>query len=486
MKLLLLKTLLQRRARDEGFTLPMVIALGLVMILLGAVNITSASEENLNAITQNSRSDALAIAEIGVTRYREFLDRNRTLALYDSAQWTGRTNVCDGDIANFFPGAANINSIALAENGIDLNNDGDSTDTFAPGSYYLVSYDYTNTNGTFDQTDDAANNNARGILTVRGVTPDNNEAQIQVEIPILINQLDMNNLAPALWIGDNTVTAGDLGSLTIDDGNVSTINDGNVVIKDQAITTSGSEADGCRDFSDADNSDGSANLATADRPVISDSRDIPSIQPIINTISAAGTQVNNAIPGRVVGDVNANAYVDPPTGETFDENTHCADIRQCRYYYNLTTAQTFDNDIRTDGIAQATLYVNSTLTINPAGSSIDIGSGVASNYFEIYVDNGQKITIDTSGGATVNIDAFIHAPESQLEITGNGTVNINGSVWVNDFVSSANATVNIAPDKSNISSSVSDMAYEFYTTTPNRTAKPLTGTPTNWKTEAIN
>ena len=71
MKLLLLRVLLQRRAQDEGFTLPMVIALGLVMLLLGAVNITSANEENLNAIIKNSRSDALAIAEVGVARYRE-------------------------------------------------------------------------------------------------------------------------------------------------------------------------------------------------------------------------------------------------------------------------------------------------------------------------------------------------------------------------------------------------------------------------------
>ncbi len=88
MKLLLLRVLLQRRARDEGFTLPMVIALGLVMLLLGAVNITTANEENLTAISQNSRSDALAIAEVGVARYRELLDRNRLLAINDSdCQW---------------------------------------------------------------------------------------------------------------------------------------------------------------------------------------------------------------------------------------------------------------------------------------------------------------------------------------------------------------------------------------------------------------
>lgn len=88
MKLLLLKVLLQRRARDEGYVLPMVIAIGLVMVLLGAVNLTGASEETLSAISQNSRSDALAIAEIGVARYRELLDNNRILTVYNHDQWT--------------------------------------------------------------------------------------------------------------------------------------------------------------------------------------------------------------------------------------------------------------------------------------------------------------------------------------------------------------------------------------------------------------
>ena len=74
---------------------------------------------------------------------------------------------------------------------------------------------------------------------------------------------------------------------------------------------------------------------------------------------------------------------------------------------------------------------------------------------------------------------------STLTITGGGTVNINGSVWVNDFVNTT-ATVNISPDDSNLSSTVSDKAYEFYTTTSGRTPRPITGSPTNWNTEEIN
>ena len=483
MKLLLLKILLQRRARDEGFTLPMVIALGLVMLLLGAINLTSANEENLNAITQNSRSDALAIAEIGVTRYRELLDRNRLLTLYDAPasgtnEWLGLTQICDGDIASFFPGQSN--SVTIAENGLELNNDGDTTDTFPTGSYSLVSYDYNLTSGSFDQTDDANNVDGSGIgatgtLTVKGETPDGNEAQIEVDIPIRINQQDMGNLAPALWIGDETITATDIGNLNITGGNL--------VIQDSAVTTSGSEADGCGDFS---------TLATSTGlDIISDPRSLPSIQPVINTITAAravtgGDRTNTSIPGDgIVGDTNADNYVDPPVGVPFDESVHCANIRDCRYYYYFTSNPNINSNVKADGIAAVTFYVNSPLSIDATTGSIEIGSDVASNYFEIYVDNGNGITIDTGSGNTVNIDAFIHAPQSTLTVTGTGTVNIDGSVWVNDFANDTNATVNITPDTSNISSTVSSAAYEFYTTTTNRTQKPLTNSPTNWKTEEV-
>ncbi|NJR48006.1 MAG: hypothetical protein HC775_21120 [Hyellaceae cyanobacterium CSU_1_1] len=226
MKLLLLKTLLQRRARDEGFTLPIVIGLGLVMILLGAISITTANEENITAITQNSKSDALAIAEVGVARYRESLDRNRRLAINDSSQWGSLTQICNNNINetttptdDYFPSlTVNApNTIALGEDGQILNNDGDNTDSFNIGSYSLVSYDYSNANDTFNSTNDATNNNARGILTVKGRAPDGSEAQIEAEIPVRINLEDMNTIAPALWVGSTTPT---LGNLTIGNGNV--------------------------------------------------------------------------------------------------------------------------------------------------------------------------------------------------------------------------------------------------------------------------
>ena len=521
MKLFLLKILLQRPAKDEGFTLPMVIALGLVMLLLGAINITIANEENLTAISQNSRSDALAIAEVGVARFRELLDRNRTLAVYDSDQWatTTTTEVCDDNISSFLPGVSNN----ITEAGKDLNNDGDTTDVI--GSYSLVSYDYTNANntsvnGVLNLTDDAANNSAKGVLTVKGKAPnDSGEAQIQVEIPIRINPGDMTNLAPALWIGSNTISAGDLGNLTISDGNATTTNDGNVVIQDLPVAT----RDGCRNFAeDPSTDDDSPNLATANRSVVSDSRSIPSIQPILNDVDNARNVTNadgttedqtNDLPPIVSGEIKFGTRSDKPynpdvapadfklPNSATGERGTCDSIRDCRYYYDppnsataytntYTDAGTDKNaDLLTDGIAKTTLLLNQPLTIEATSEDVKIGSTSPvvnnSDAFEIYVNGVNDIEINASSGRTITINGFIHAPQSKLTITGAGTVNINGSVWVNDFENNNTGIVNILPDSIRKDAATPDKAYKYYTTTDNRTPRPLTGSPTDWKTQQV-
>ena len=535
MKLFLLKTLLQRRDRDEGFTLPMVIALGLVMLLLGLTNLTISNEENLTAISQNSRSDALAIAELGVTRYRELLDRNRVLAINNHEQWRTLAEVCDDNIDSLVPMVTTPPPPALSTTTLfpqtivdsqDLDNDDDRTEPL--GSYSLISYDYSNATGTLDLTDDALNSNATGTLTVRGTAAnDSGEAEIEVDIPIRINLDDMTNLAPALWIGDNTVSAAELGNLTI--GN------GNLVIRDQAVTT-GTTRDGCRDFSDANTTDGSQDLAsgitTTTGRVISDPRDLPSIDGVISNVTDARTAhsvTSGALnipledapdPGQLLfgstqmDDGSGNSISTRPYNP--DANTtNCPNIKLCRYYYDppvVPGGVTYtDEDLLTDGVARTTLLLNQDLTISATSDLLDatIGKDVKvgstsdvdkdSNAFEIYVrdndtnpNNGStnNITINADAGRTVTIHGFIHAPQSTLTITGDGTVEIFGSVWVGDFDNSDGTTVTISPDiisrvPTPSDPSTSGRGYKFYSTTNSRTARPITGSPTNWKTQQI-
>jgi hypothetical protein len=498
----------------------MVIALGLIMILLGAVSMTTANEENITAISQNSRSDALAIAEVGVARYRESLDRNRRLAINDSGQWGTLTGICNNNTNEAAPVTADdyfpsltpnvANTIALAEDGQILNNDGDNTDSFNIGSYSLVSYDYSNANDVFNSTNDTTNNNARGILTVKGTAPDGSEAQIEAEIPVRINLRDMETIAPALWVGSTTPTLGNL-----------TIGNGNVVIKDSATAA----ADGCNGFS-------ALASTTPRRPVISDSRDLPPITKITTDKNAAKTLLTTERAAATPAKANPNTINPLPAvssgqmifGTTSHDpfnpdanNTNCSNIKLCRYYYefgsttsDLTSDPTLsaltstvqDTDLLTDGVARTTLVLNQSLTINAASRNIKIGSTspVAndSNTFEIYVNDNDNdptnvssnnITINATGG-NVTINGFIHAPQSTLTITGTGTVNINGSVWVKNFVNSA-SSVTISPDlitrvATTDDSSTSGRGYRFYSTTASRTPRPITGSPTNWKTEQVN
>ncbi|MEO0835527.1 MAG: hypothetical protein AAFY16_05980, partial [Cyanobacteria bacterium J06642_3] len=405
---LLLKTLLQRRARDEGFTLPMVIALGLVMVLLGTANIVKSSEENLNATIQNSSSDALAIAEVGITKYREFLNQNRILAVYNHdvwdsndvditvngipiegidvagqtcidmtgapAGWTGTATKPNDTAAEASDKDTNDNDNwwAIRE---DMNGDGDTDDPEdLIGEYRLVSYTYdndndlsTNDNGDFNNlvdantdddsatlaagvtpgsitdendTDDDGESDARGILKVQGRSPDGSVAQIQVDIPLRINQDEMQNLAPALWIGDGN--GANLGTLNLPsfDPSVPDSFPSNIVLKDSAS--------GCSDPADITGIDSDL--------VISDARGIPLLSSIAAKIDEAekAGSINTALPpaSQKLGNLSANPFVTPDSG-SFDAATDCKDISNCRYYYKLN-ATDITNVRETDGIAKVT------------------------------------------------------------------------------------------------------------------------------------
>ena len=554
MKLFLLKTLLQRRDRDEGFTLPMVIALGLVMLLLGVTNIVQSNEENITAINTNSSSDALAIAEVGITKYRELLNQNRILTIYNHDQWDTNAAIVGADssvttddltcndMTSAPPGwtgtATKPNDTAATATDAagddddnwweireDLNSDGDTTDNEdLVGKYRLVSYEYdidgntgdadnddvlddTNDNGVFsvtndaninddndppippsgvavnsitdeNDTDDNGESNAVGILTVQGQSADGSEAQIQVDIPLRINLEDMSNLAPVLWVGSRDPSY--IGSFNTNVGstsgtNISIPSDSNIVRFEA----------GCSDPGD---------IGT--NSVISDARGIPLITSIANKITEAGVvNINTSFPTTTpieLGTTSANPYVTPPSGNPadFDKDVHCKKISDCRYYYNFTTNTDINGTIETDGIAKVILYVNANLNIK---ANI-LGSSISSNYLEIYVAGNRTITIDSSSVNTVN--AFIHAPDSQLSITGTGTVNITGSVWVDKFFNTAGATVNFGEEqpsgsgtfvteRTRVSSGNSAPSYSVYTTTNNRTPRPLTGSPTNWVKEEV-
>lgn len=474
MKFLLLKTLLLRKRKDEGFTLPMVIAIGLVMVLLSAVNLVQSGEENLNAISQEGSSDALAMAEIGVSRYRDFLINNRVLAVNNLDQWATINQVCNtgiggtGGWADDDPNTG-WRDVELDESVInaDLNNDGDTNDTISTGSYRIVQYEYDRDGNTgdgnndgiiddvddFDQVADANNDavvpldgdsDAVGLLTVQGRDNIGSIAQLQVTIPIGVNTQDLDDLDPAIWIQQGEIN--NFGNVNVNGSNV-------VLYRPVGMGR-------CENPPDLNSQN-----------TISDPRNLPSLVTVPNpsgliksndlyspiSSSQNGTRydsvINTIILGRLSDDQNTS------------EGSHIGDDR---YYFevsgNLNLAD--GQSIISDGTARVIIYVSGNLIINGDVDITNSSDAATSQYLEIHV--GGNVTIQGTG--EVNIKGLVHAPNGTVTMTGTGNVNVTGSIFADDWNNTRNGTVSITTDD-----------YRFYSITPNRTPAPLTYRPSGWE-----
>jgi hypothetical protein len=389
----------------------------------------------------------------------------------------------------------------------DFNGDGDTTDDGEfIGEYRLVSYEYdidgstgdADNNGILDDTDDNNNfdiltdadteddddtktnyqsitkendknddgeSDAVGILTVQGRSPDGSSvAQIEVEIPLRIN--DLENFAPVLWVGSGAIATP--GTLSIPNA------DDNIVLK--------SSGAGCS----------TPTAIAGNSNVISDPRSLPAID-------AAPTDTNKKNTIGAIDTTGSRVLLPRPLVPSDNKDD------QGRFPYEVTTITVANNNLVTDGTAKVALYATDNITITgAAGTTRTIGNSnavnqtnfnngsttntsVSSQNLEIYLAGNKTININPNGG-TVNIEAFIHAPDSTVNITGSGTVNINGALWVKNFNNSSTATprpiVNIRSDKTD-TTTASEPSYKFYKTSATMTPRPLTSTPTNWVREEV-
>jgi Tfp pilus assembly protein PilX len=218
----LFKALLIRRSREQGFAIPIVTMLGLIMTFLALASIWKAGEQNVTATTQRETSKALAAAEAGVAYYMNFLSRNSTLATSDfdrnnptnpANPWNNTTNLsCDS--------SPPLQTQTLASN---------------DGAYQIIDYKYESydaTTNTFQSFNgNPPNNFTRGVLTVQGTR---NNAQgnilatsrVRVEIPIRPETIGASfvtatntpidvttSLNPAVWV-DGTDT-NNFGNTTV-------------------------------------------------------------------------------------------------------------------------------------------------------------------------------------------------------------------------------------------------------------------------------
>jgi hypothetical protein len=529
MKFLLLKTLLLHKQKDQGFTLPIVIAIGLVMVLLSAIDLVQSGEENLNALSQRGSADALAVAELGIARYRDLLINNRILAVNNSDQWISTNTVISEQVCTtgiFGTGGWADNSSTgwrdLIVNGNDL------------GEYKLVYYEYdrdrtfgdADRNGIPDDSDNlqfsqnsdigqpdpktgvipnfnAATNNhndtnndgtsdAQGFLVVQGRDGTGSIAQLQVQIPMGVNTQDLEDLDPALWIQQSTPTS--IGNIDIDsDGDQifsesiaagDNSDDGSIVLHQP----SASGSNGCNDPTDL-----SQEITT------SDPRTLP---PLIN-INQAGLTKRLLIDNISLntGGTTANYFVGNKIvlGNSQDNTgANQALHTDGRYYYHTGTS-TSDNlnlgageAIIADGTSKVILYVEGNLNINtgvagqrtrlvnsshrtevnPTATVAEIRATTPSDigrYLEIHVNGNVNIT----GNGQLFITGLLRA-NGAVNILGGSTVEVKGSIWANQWNNTSTGTVSITTDD-----------YKFFSITPNRTPAPLTYRPSQWEKQEV-
>lgn len=546
MKFLLLKTLLLRKKTDEGFTLPIVIAIGLVMVLLSAVNLIQSGEENLNALSQRGSADALAVAEIGVARYRALLNNNRILAVNNSKRWVSTNTVVSNQVctAGIF-GTGGWADTSSATGKRDVIVAGKKL-----GSYRLISYEYDR-NGTLNDQDsngipndlegdnfsqlsdvgqpdpnnggaipnfDPNTNNhndfnndgksdSRGILIVQGEDTTGNEdttgsvAQIQVEIPIGVNIQDLEDLNPALWVQQSTPTS--IGNVQINSDGLES--DGTMLFGESIANGDNSDDKGIvlhkPATSGSNGCDDPANLAG--QITTSDPRILP---PLLNINQTGLTK------RELLDDLSSNTDPSPPAspnppranyflnnkivlGNNADDTGGTQALHtDDRYYYHTGTSSS-DNlaldageAIIADGTSKVILYVAGNLNIdtgvagnrtrlvnsshrtevNPLATIEEIRATTPPDigrYLEIHV----KGDVNISGSGELFITGLLRV-DGEVKITGSPTVEVQGSIWTNQWNNISSGTVNITTDD-----------YKFFSITPNRTPAPLTYRPSGWE-----
>ena len=188
--------------QEEG---SIIIALGLGAIMLGgvALALTTANRNKTDTISKERLTQAVNIAEGGITRYLDFLSRHSEIAVYCS---TDGLSPCDTGGPTWETATlSNLSSAgtsycvdgssggSLTSDDIDTINDMANTDWkefMGDTEYRLVSYIYQPSSTT-------------GILTVEGRTSPNDSngiARLEVSIPVTSNTSSQECPIPGIWV----------------------------------------------------------------------------------------------------------------------------------------------------------------------------------------------------------------------------------------------------------------------------------------------
>jgi Tfp pilus assembly protein PilX len=190
---------------NQGFALPVAIAVGLLVSLLGLFMVTRATQTRFGATAQKSSTRSLAAAEAGLAQIQSLLKRYRSLALHCSRSDIGCAvnpvtwqTMTYGRVDACYPTPGE--SVALVQNYASRAWQALGT-AKADGEFRLISYQYTPTPGG------AANVVGQGALVVEGRVDANADDSTSfrtstARLRVTFNVMDKPGLEtpPGLWI----------------------------------------------------------------------------------------------------------------------------------------------------------------------------------------------------------------------------------------------------------------------------------------------
>jgi hypothetical protein len=496
---LLLKILLMRRSRDgnrrstkgdRGFAIPIVIALGLIMVVLSIASIYKSSDQNISATTQRGTSKALAAAEAGVAYYMAFLNRNSAIASYAFSRITANNQWTNGNLDPLDTCDISADIINTANNWRSAGTD---------GSYQLISYSYLSAGGVVPPAGTVPNNDTYGELTVLGTGSFSGNSfastRVKVQLPIRPEMIGSSYstssyaLNPVVWVGSYSAT-NDFGNLKVSYPSTGVSYGGNIVVATNTATNPCILANTLSTSTVATLQDATKQYIVADPRGLPTTPDLPANSYTTTSATLTGEIPNSILNGSLPKDINDRVPSQSKGTDDYYRFIIQGDLRLGSFSYT--------NDPDPTKRPKIILYVQGNIIVD---DSTNITSNNSSSYLEIYGNTqradgtwryggtGTNFISFTNANPITNLKAFIHAPDATVKYTGSGTVSYTGSIWAKNW-DAAGLNITVTPDLVPSTSTGTGFSYQssqFYTTSasPFVTGKPKIFPPIKWETEEV-
>lgn len=424
-----LKFALIRCYSDQGFAMPIVMALGFIMILIATTMVMRSQGDQVTASAQKATAQSLAVAEGGMSRTLSKLNQSDPNSNFSSLltrnydpdgllgstvnEWTSNKPPCT-DINDLLSGTiGNPNS-----------------------TYQVLAYRYNATAKT-------------GTLLVKGTAPigaSSPESRVQQTFNI---SPKLGSIVGVLGTNDIALGNNDIRGIY---GNVACTNTSNCSVSCPYTQASAKSAIGGLGSADIDGKIFIGSVPTPTLPIMPAMWNGTGTKPTTEFTIDLGSFDNKT----------TNTFELPRSSDFADH------IAGTPYHYHIGSMN--DNNFN------ITINTQKNATKNPTGDPVywwvsgNIGMGGTSQLnhtsssdnptaFRIYGTATSQDILVASGAS--DVDAFIFAPNARVGINGTGT--IDGLVYAKSFGeigANGNAVVNV-PNNANLASSLGDLAVYF-------------------------